>query len=116
MLQSLFATLKSTELSELVVLMSSEILDAHPLNDPRWAEEHSFTSTNYAASSLLIRQQLEEKKRKHALFLNMLTFCNVFDQVSTTSFIDVLYYVDDDFGTEGVDSPRGEIKCGGSVT
>jgi hypothetical protein len=73
---------KNSELSELVVSVSVELIDAKPAVDPRWAEENSFTASNYTTSSILLKQQLEEKRRKHTLFFEMLERSGVLQQVT----------------------------------
>jgi hypothetical protein len=81
-----FSSLRMDDVDETVIAVSHLLLDSLPSSDPRWAEEKgsaSFffslrrwptllfsTTGNTVVTSLLLKNQLEEKKQKHQQLLH----------------------------------------------
>jgi len=68
--------LPSSNLDELVSQLSTEMIDAYPSPDPRWAEVAESDGT-HVSSSLLLQHQLEDKLKCYELFMTFLKAFNI---------------------------------------
>ena len=80
-----WTTATSADLDEAALNISETLINAEPINDPRWAEDRN-TIGNVRTSSLMLQHQIKEKQIKYSAFLQFLQDFNIGQNVSCCSF------------------------------
>ncbi|XP_041351939.1 nuclear pore complex protein Nup133-like [Gigantopelta aegis] len=68
-----------TDMDELVVALSVDLIDDYPTSDPRWAE--SLRQDAAFSSSLIIQQQLRDKEKAHDYLISFLKKLDLWDRL-----------------------------------
>jgi len=79
--------LRKVDINEAIVIFSLQIVDAKPTSDPRWAEDSANKSS---VAPLLLRHQIEEKKRKYQNFLQFLQANNLWELLNPTTRLQLI--------------------------
>ncbi|KAL3875007.1 hypothetical protein ACJMK2_037949 [Sinanodonta woodiana] len=71
----------SSEIDKLVTKLSLDLIDDYPASDPRWAESKRL-DTVQSTTSVIILQQLKDKRRAHEFIINFLKKVNLWDRLN----------------------------------
>ncbi|ESO92060.1 hypothetical protein LOTGIDRAFT_233315 [Lottia gigantea] len=71
-----------SEVDELVVGLSCDVIDDYPASDPRWAQNIKQGDVTNSSSSLLILQQLKDKEKAHSYLIAFLKKLHLWDRLS----------------------------------